>query len=138
MLYPALFIYLGFYVMVLYCKLPTNSKQLPAFPLEVGPGTEPQSQRWEARELQLCHRGPLYIHPSGDEHNIFVFSLHHPLLLLIYRKSIFISQPDVVWRFVGFVACVMYFLTICGNSCCNIFLTCKVMGSLYSKLMHRY
>ena len=42
----------------LYCKLPTNGKQLPAFPLEVGPGTEPGSQRWEARVLPLCHRGP--------------------------------------------------------------------------------
>ena len=28
-------------VKVLYCKLPTNGKQLPALPLEVGPGTEP-------------------------------------------------------------------------------------------------
>ena len=28
-------------VKVLYCKLLTNGKQLPAFPLEVGPGTEP-------------------------------------------------------------------------------------------------
>ena len=27
------------FVKVLYCKLPTNSKQLPAFPLEVRPGT---------------------------------------------------------------------------------------------------
>ena len=45
-------------VKVLYCKLPTNSKQLPAFPLEVGPGTKPESQRWEARVLPLCHRGP--------------------------------------------------------------------------------
>ena len=32
------------FVRVLYCKLPTNGKQLPAFPLEVGPGTEPQYQ----------------------------------------------------------------------------------------------
>ena len=31
----------------LYCKLPANDKQLPAFPLEVRPGTEPRSQRWE-------------------------------------------------------------------------------------------
>ena len=29
------------------CKLPTNGKQLPAFPLEAVPGTEPQPQRWE-------------------------------------------------------------------------------------------
>ena len=28
-------------VKVLYCKLPTNGKQLPAFPHEAGPGTEP-------------------------------------------------------------------------------------------------
>ena len=45
-------------VKVLYCKLPTNGKQLPAFPLEVGPGTEPRSQRWEARVLPLGHHGP--------------------------------------------------------------------------------
>ena len=45
-------------VKVLYCKLPTNSKQLPAFPLEAVPGTEPRPQRWNARVLPLCHRGP--------------------------------------------------------------------------------
>ena len=47
------------FVMVLYCKLPTNGKQLPAFPLEAVPGIEPRPQRWEARVLPLCHRGPL-------------------------------------------------------------------------------
>ena len=46
-------------VKVLYCKLPTNNKQLPAFPLKAVPGTEPWPQRWEARVLPLCHRGPL-------------------------------------------------------------------------------
>ena len=46
------------FVRVLYCKLPTNGKQLPAFPLEAVPGIEPQPQRWEARVLPLCHRGP--------------------------------------------------------------------------------
>ena len=39
----------------LYCKLPMNGKQLPAYPLEAGPGTEPRPQRWEARALPLCH-----------------------------------------------------------------------------------
>ena len=43
---------------VLYCKLPTNNKQLPAFPLEAMTGIEPRLQRWEARVLPLCHRGP--------------------------------------------------------------------------------
>ena len=33
-------------VKVLYCKLPTNGKQLPAFPLEAVLGNEPQPQRW--------------------------------------------------------------------------------------------
>ena len=39
------------FVRVLYCKLPTNGKQLPAFPLEAVLGTEPRPQRWEARVL---------------------------------------------------------------------------------------
>ena len=39
------------FIRVLYCKLPTNSKQLPAFPLEAVTGIEPRPQRWEARML---------------------------------------------------------------------------------------
>ena len=46
------------FVRVLYCKLLTNGKQLPAFPLEAVLGIEPRPQRWEARVLPLCHRGP--------------------------------------------------------------------------------
>ena len=46
------------FVMVLYCKLPTNGKQLPAFPLEDVPGAKPRPQRWEATVLPLYHRGP--------------------------------------------------------------------------------
>ena len=42
---------------VVYCKLPTNGKQLPAFPLKAIMGIEPRPQRWEARVLPLCHRG---------------------------------------------------------------------------------
>ena len=56
-------------VRVLYCKLLTNSKHLPAFPLKVGLGIKLRSQRWEARVLPLCHRGPPAIHfeklPTG-------------------------------------------------------------------------
>ena len=50
------------FVGVLHCKLPTNGKQLPAFPLEAMPGNEPRPQRWEARVLPLYHRGPLLKH----------------------------------------------------------------------------
>ena len=46
------------FIRVLYRKLATNGKQLPAFPLEVGPGIELRSQKWEASVLPLCHRGP--------------------------------------------------------------------------------
>ena len=42
------------FIRVLYCKLLTNGKQLPAFQLEAMPGTEPQPQRWEVRVLPLC------------------------------------------------------------------------------------
>ena len=49
------------FVRVLYCKLPTNGKQLPAFPLEAVPGIKPRPQRWEARVLPLCHCGPLLV-----------------------------------------------------------------------------
>ena len=41
------------FIRVLYCKLPTNGKQLPDFPLEAVPGTEPRPQRWEVRVLPL-------------------------------------------------------------------------------------
>ena len=43
---------------VLYCKLPTNGKQLPGFPHKALMGIEPRPQRWEVRVLPLCHRGP--------------------------------------------------------------------------------
>ena len=42
---------------IVYCKLPTNGKQLPAFPHKALTGIEPRPQRWEARVLPLCHRG---------------------------------------------------------------------------------
>ena len=48
------------FIRVLYCKLQTNGKQQPAFPLEAVPGTRPRPQRWEVRVLPLCHRGPLH------------------------------------------------------------------------------
>ena len=44
-----------------FCKLVTNSKPLPAFPLEAMPGTEPLPQRWEARVSPLSHHGPTHL-----------------------------------------------------------------------------
>ena len=41
------------FVRVLYCKLLTIGKQLPAFPLEAVPGIEPRPQMWEARVTTL-------------------------------------------------------------------------------------
>ena len=70
----------------MYCKLPTNSKQLPAFPLEAVPGIEPRPQRWEARVLPLCHRGPRswFIEFSLKFNGKVIFALtrpHHELFV---------------------------------------------------------
>ena len=48
-------------VKVLYCKLSTNGKQLPAFLFKVGSGTKPRPQRWEARVLPLRQHGPVIL-----------------------------------------------------------------------------
>ena len=58
-------------VKVLYCKLSINGKQLPAFPLEVGPGYELRSQRWDARVLPLCHHGPYHVGENSSGKIIF-------------------------------------------------------------------
>ena len=59
------------FVRDVYCKLLTNGKQLPAFPLEAVPGTEPRPQRWEARVLPLCLRGPLGTNGANSDVAIF-------------------------------------------------------------------
>ena len=55
------------FVRVLYCKLPINGKQLPAFPLESMPEVEPRAQRWEARVLPLNHRAPYCLSSVGAQ-----------------------------------------------------------------------
>ena len=62
------------FVRVLYCKLPTNGKQLPAFPLEAVLGIEPRPQRWEARVLPLCHCGPDYIYAYIKLNNLHIIN----------------------------------------------------------------
>ena len=49
------------FVRVLYCKLPNNGKQLPAFPHKALTGIEPRPQRWEARVLHSATVAPIYI-----------------------------------------------------------------------------
>ena len=70
---------------VVYCKLPTNGKQLPAFPLKAITGIKPRPQRWEARVLPLYHRGPC------------VFSTVHTCLYfrIIEFKSIFYQNECI-------------------------------------------
>ena len=57
---------------VLYCKLPTNGKQLPAFPHKALTGIEPRPQRWEARVLPLCRHGPSLLRLRSSYLNIDV------------------------------------------------------------------
>ena len=50
------------FVRVLYCKLTTNGKQLPAFPLDAVPETEPRPQRWEILPLNKTSNYGTYCH----------------------------------------------------------------------------
>ena len=60
------------FVRVLYCKLPTNGKQLPAFPLEAVLGIEPWPQRWEARNVTTLPPWPLQKHSSFSARQIII------------------------------------------------------------------
>ena len=80
-------------VKVLYCKLPTNGKQLPTFPLEVGPGTKPQSQRWETRVLPLCHRGPFQKCSKLLSEALTVS--HHQSPSLTHPTTVLVSECDM-------------------------------------------
>ena len=73
-------------VKVLYCKLPINGKQLPAFPLEVRPGFELRSQRWEARVLPLCHCGPtLFMKNMHQLRPLYYMELRNNIQSCIYK-----------------------------------------------------
>ena len=74
------------FVKVLYCKLPTNGKQLTAFPLEAVLGTKPRPQKWEARVLPLCHRDPP--HPVNIK-NIFKWFKHLQNIFKPYLNPVF-------------------------------------------------
>ena len=79
------------FVRVLYCKLLTNSKQLPAFPLVAVAGIEPRHQRWEARVLPLCHRGSRFRHIRIDPGDIDLLGI---FLNKLYLDDISCSDPD--------------------------------------------
>ena len=79
------------FVRVLYCKLPTNGKQLPAFPLEAVPGTEPRPQRWEARVLPLCHRDPL---PGTMDHECEQFSFFNNISESMHLTNMYNISPE--------------------------------------------
>ena len=78
-------------VKVLYCKLLTDGKLLPAFPLEAVPGTKPWPQRWESRVLPLCHRGP------NNTYSIsFIF------MFIDQISSLYCTIYLFIWGFVAF------------------------------------
>ena len=77
------------FVRVLYCKLSTNGKQLPAFPLEAMPGTEPRPQRWEARVLPLW---PLVIHWIQSTK---LFTEYPPVINRLNFGHTFESEPEL-------------------------------------------
>ena len=69
----------------MYCKLPTNGKQLPAFPLKAVMGIEPQPQRWEAGVLPLCHRGPP---EARQSHNLICKPWTTPSITISKNSSV--------------------------------------------------
>ena len=75
------------FVRVLYCKLPTNGKQLPAFPLEAVPETEPRPQRWEARVLSLCHCGPYEVVICGILQNSKTSTIMENMLFCLHLSK---------------------------------------------------
>ena len=83
------------FIRVLYCKLPTNGKQLPAFPLQAVTGIESRPQRWEARVLPLCHRGPWLL---LKVRLLLSFSWinQQRLILLIMIRFLILSAPGSV------------------------------------------
>ena len=69
------------FVRGLYCKLPTNGKQLPAFPLEAVPGIEP---RWEVggeSVTTLPPWPPINLYTFGGH-----FSIDLAMVLTFYSK----------------------------------------------------
>ena len=77
------------FIRVLYCKLLTNGKQLPAFPLEVVPETEPRPQRWNARVLPLCHSGPhtYFIRVYEQSFTLFHNTFPHIFILVVEHSQ---------------------------------------------------
>ena len=84
---------------VVYCKLPTNGKQLPAFPLTAMMGIDPRPQRWEAKVLPLCHRGPCLVGQTRVIKSMILWFLIIFHLLLLFGN-------------------VYLAICLCGNSIC--------------------
>ena len=73
---------------VVYCKMLTNGKQLPAFPLKAVTGIEPRPQRWEARVLPLCHRGPQSLYSATCTEEGFLLKLWQVMSHLSRGRSL--------------------------------------------------
>ena len=61
-------------------NLPTNGKQLPAFPLEAVPGTRTPASEVEARVLPLCHRGPLMLNTGKINNSVPLYGKRNSAL----------------------------------------------------------
>ena len=72
------------FVRVLYCKLPTNGKQLPAFPLEAVPGTEPLALRGGRRE---CYHSAT-VAPLKCFNAIYIYHALNLHLLRVEHKTV--------------------------------------------------
>ena len=87
------------FVRVLYCKLLTNGKQLPALSLEAVPGIEPRPQRWEVRVLQLCHHGPQFLSRRNNQIS-YSFDEFFPLKFTNYLKLVINQKYMYFWTYI--------------------------------------
>ena len=73
------------FVRALYCKLPTNGKQLPAFPLEAMPVADPRPQRWEASVTTLAPWPPKGQIKHSRLMSLLSINFLHPTVFKLYK-----------------------------------------------------
>ena len=89
-------------VKVLNCKLPTNGKQLPAFPYKIRQGFELLSPKWEASVLPLHHHRKPPVVPQSWSFTVYQwerfgqsFALDAPPVWIELPDDIIKSPPSL-------------------------------------------
>ena len=95
------------FIRVPYCKLPTNGKQLPAFPLEVVPGSEPSVSEVGGESVTTL---PPW--PPTSALNVACYVLLLVIMCIYYAYSINISNCILFYTHLHYTYVVSYLWTI--------------------------